>query len=45
MATRWGMPFGPIVAIVAVRLCSRKVAISSSDITIWLRWFWPIGRA
>ncbi len=37
MATRWGMPFGPIVAIVPVRPCSMKVVISSVDITIWPR--------
>ena len=39
MATRWGRPVGPIVAMVAVRLRSTNPAISSSVIVICARWF------
>src|SRR5688572_2320789 len=44
MATRWGWPLGPIVAIVAVRLCSMNAATSSSLIVICARWFVPTAR-
>ena len=39
MATRWGIPPGPTVAIVQVRDCSRNRATSSSVISICERWF------
>ena len=37
MATRWGWPVGPIVAMVQVRLRSMKAVTSSSVMTILLR--------
>ena len=43
MATRCGAPDGPMVAMVAVRCCSRNVATSSSVIVICDRWFTPMG--
>jgi hypothetical protein len=44
MATRCGVPVGPTVAMVAVRLDSTKAAISSSVIVICARWLVPIAR-
>src|SRR3954462_8457304 len=41
IATRCGTPLGPLLASVPVLLCSMHSVISSSDITIWLRWFAP----
>jgi hypothetical protein len=37
MAIRCGVPFAPMVAMVAIRLRSKKSAISVSDITISAR--------
>jgi hypothetical protein len=42
MATRCGIPPGPIDATVAVRLRRRNSATSSGDIVICARWLVPI---